>query len=670
MKTLNRKRFITLSAIAAGFIFLFSFCFGSWTFVQDKDVGFGFQSSEAKPVAYIDGKDTIKYSTVKKALDVAVSGETVYVIPGARNTERGTLTIKSGVTLKLPYGEKTSKDTLNALENTLSTGTFSDESNENLLSSNIKINGTLINKGTLEIGAELGGAKGGTQLGLAVQGKYSQITLLGNSKIDNYGTINCYGYIKETEVNGIRPTIVNYSGSTAYMPMCVYDWNGGSYAIACNQADVLPINMFDFPNVRPSIKYNYGSKLQVLFRVNISNPISLGEDQPWRNVDRTNIIGKIEDNNAFFMLSSGASLTLDYQGKSDIYTTNDAKINSSLDALNITNVKIAGGVTLGNLTMSLQIGENNASIETSKVFCPISYKFDIEVLSGAKLTFSQKTKFLAGSKMVIDKGATVVFNEPCVFYQENQSLQKKEYNQYPNKLNKTTLINNGILELNSSFGGFIDVNGIDAVIKTAANFSNSISSNEASTFKKVFFGTLPGAATTFTITTDAKGPISYNDLQKTERVFFKNTTFTSGNADTAFVWKAIYEPYITSVTLSKSEFTKETGEATISVSIEPGVSASDLKTVTWSVKSSSKSVSWAYLNKKAEDPSPNNVLKDSANGSLQNIFMVNAFPKDVIYGGPSYSVTWTYTIEFSITCNYGNKTVTLTKDVDIKIKSK
>ena len=70
MKTLNRKRFITLSAIAAGFISLFSFCFASWTFVQDKDVGFGFQSSEAKPVAYIVGKNE-KYSSIEKAVSVA-----------------------------------------------------------------------------------------------------------------------------------------------------------------------------------------------------------------------------------------------------------------------------------------------------------------------------------------------------------------------------------------------------------------------------------------------------------------------------------------------------------------------------------------------------------------------------------------------------------------------
>lgn len=655
MKTFNRKRFITLSAIAAGFISLFSFCFGSWTFIQDRDVGFGFQNSNAQPVAYIDGKDAIKYSTVKKALDVAVSGETVYVIPGAMNTERGTLTIKNGVTLKLPYGEKTNKDTLNALENTLSTGTFSDESNEHLLSSNIKINGTLINKGTLEIGAELGGANGGTQLGLAVQGKYSQITLLGNSKIDNYGTINCYGYIKETEVNGIRPTIVNYSGSTAYMPMCVYDWNGGSYAYACNQADVLPINMFDFPNVRPSIKYNYGSKLQVLYRVNISNPLAVGGDQPWRNVDRTNIIGKIEDNNAFFMLSSGASLTLDYQGKSDIYTTNDGKINSSLDALNITNVKIAGGVTLGNLTMSLKIGTINASIETSKVLCPISYKFDIEVLSGAKLTFSQKTKFLAGSKMVIDKGATVVFNQPCVFYQENQSLQKKEYNQYPNKLNKATLINNGILELNSSFGGFIDVNGIDAVIKTKENFSNNILSKEASTFAKSFVK-VPEAASTYSISTSAKGMISYNGLEKTETMMVSKTEYSSKTADTTFFWSATVESNI-ALLLDKATLTAVGQTSKLSLVLVPINDWFDLSTINWTISNRESDSVLSSASKK------NTITSNGMTATFE------VFDNDTSYKlfGTKYA-TWTYTIKVTISSKseYGGKPFEATAQIIVK----
>ncbi len=655
MKTLNRKRFITLSAIAAGFISLFTFCFGSWTFIQDQDVGFGFQESNSQPVAYIDGKDTVKYSTVKKALDVAVSGETVYVIPGARNTERGTLTIKSGVTLMLPYGEKTSKETLNALENTLSTGTFSDESNENLLSSNIKINGTLINNGTLEIGAELGGADGSKQLGLAVEGKYSQITLLGNSKIDNYGTINCYGYIKETEVNGIRPKIVNYSGSTAYMPMCVYDWNGGSYAYACNQADVLPINMFDFPNVRPSIQYDYGSKLQVLFRVNISNPLAVGEDQPWRNVDRTNIIGKIEDNNAFFMLSSGASLTLNYQGKSDVYTTNDGKIGSSLDALNITKVKIAGSVTLGNLTMSLKIGTINASIETSKVLCPISYKFDIEVLSGAKLTFSQKTKFLAGSKMVIDKGAIVVFNQPCVFYQENQSLQKKEYNQYPNKLSKATLINNGSLELNSSFGGFIDVNGIDAVIKTKENFSNSISSKEASTFTK-FLNKLPEAASTYSISTSAKGMISYNGLEKTETVIVSKTEYSSKTADTTFFWSATVESNIV-LLLEKATLTAIGQTSKLSLVLVPINDWFDLNTISWTISKRESDNGLSSASKK------NTITGNGMTATFE------VFDNDTSYWwlGTKYA-TWTYTIKVTISSKpeYGGKSFETTAQIIVK----
>lgn len=107
MKTLNRKRFITLSAIAAGFISLFSYCFGSWTFVQDKDVGFGFQSSEAKPVAYLSSNKDVKYSSLDKAVKVAKglansqTPQTVIVIPNS-TIEISTLTIPSYVTVFVP----------------------------------------------------------------------------------------------------------------------------------------------------------------------------------------------------------------------------------------------------------------------------------------------------------------------------------------------------------------------------------------------------------------------------------------------------------------------------------------------------------------------------------------------------------------------------------------
>ncbi|MCI7068923.1 MAG: hypothetical protein MR990_04580, partial [Mollicutes bacterium] len=350
-----------------------------------------------------------------------------------------------------------------------------------------------------------------------------------------------------------------------------------------------------------------------------------------------------------------ASLTLDYQGKSDIYTTNDAKINSSLDALNITNVKIAGGVTLGNLTMSLQIGTLNASIETSKVLCPISYKFDIEVLSGAKLTFSQKTKFLAGSKMVIDKGATVVFNQQCVFYQENQSLQKKEYNQYPNKLSKSTLINNGTLELNSSFGGFVDVNGIDAVIKTKENFSNSILSKEASTFTK-FLDKLPEAASTYSISTSAKGMISYNGLEKTETMMVSKTEYSSKTADTTFFWSATVESNI-ALLLDKATLTAVGQTSKLSLVLVPINDWFDLNTISWTISKRESDSGLAPASKK-------NTL--TSNGMTATF---EVFDNDTSYWafGTKYA-TWTYTIKVTISskAEYGGKRFETTAQIIVK----
>ena len=85
MKTIKKSRFIAITSLFMGFVSLIGFCFGSWTFIQDKNVN-AFQISNAKPVAYVSSDTSVKYTTVEKALDVAKSGETVYVIPGTNPT--------------------------------------------------------------------------------------------------------------------------------------------------------------------------------------------------------------------------------------------------------------------------------------------------------------------------------------------------------------------------------------------------------------------------------------------------------------------------------------------------------------------------------------------------------------------------------------------------------
>lgn len=572
MKTIKKSRFVTITSLFMGFVSLISFCFGSWTFIQDKNVN-AFQISSAKPVAYISGggaDEKVQYTTIEKALNTAVSGQTVYVIPNTEYVINGNVVIKSGVTLMLPYNDK---NTVNSLKNTITSSNFSDASDESKLTTSVTLKGTLTNYGTLEIGGELGG---GGNLGLFVAGNYSQILMSGSAKIENHKTINCYGYIKEEKSNGSLATIENFSGSNVYMPMCIYDWNGGNYAFACNQADVLPINIFDFPNIKPQITYDYGSLLEVTLRLHIQ--------EEWRDIgtkSRTKIIGKAEDKDAFFLLSSGSSLTLDYQETNEKTTTNDAKINAQLSQLNITKVNAKGKINLGSLTMSISVNGLNASIETSKVLCPLSYKFDIVVDSGANLTFNQKVKFEAGAKMLIEQGAEVTFEQSCVFYQENQSLKKTEFNQYPSSLSKSTLINNGILNINSSFGGYIQTEVEGAKVNTASGFSNTVVSKEALTFDKII-GVLPKAAICCSITSDARGLIAYNGASSpSSNVFVKENTFLSAFSNNDYFWTGEVEMNVFMV-LSTKELKSLNSKATLTISLVPNSSYYDLSTIKWS----------------------------------------------------------------------------------------
>ena len=65
MKTIKKSRFIAIASLFMGFASLISFCFGSWTFIQDKTIN-AFEVSDAKPVAYISSDNKTKYTTIEK----------------------------------------------------------------------------------------------------------------------------------------------------------------------------------------------------------------------------------------------------------------------------------------------------------------------------------------------------------------------------------------------------------------------------------------------------------------------------------------------------------------------------------------------------------------------------------------------------------------------------
>ena len=138
-----------------------------------------------------------------------------------------------------------------------------------------------------------------------------------------------------------------------------------------------------------------------------------------------------------------------------------------------------GTLTFGTVTLSLA-GE---SIKSSDYFLPISYKFDIHVRSGATVTLSYKVKFLAGSRLTVDSGGTVNFNSNVIFHQNYNTFDYYSATTYPASTYLTngassTLLNNGTININSSFGGHVEVGTSGAKVVTGSSFVNSVTSNE------------------------------------------------------------------------------------------------------------------------------------------------------------------------------------------------
>lgn len=216
------------------------------------------------------------------------------------------------------------------------------------------------------------------------------------------------------------------------------------------------------------------------------------------------------------------------------------------------------------------------------------------------------------------------------------------------------MINNGILELNSSFGGFIDVNGIDAVIKTSANFSNSILSKEASTFTK-FLDKLPEAASTYSISTSAKGMISYNGLEKTETTMVSKTEYSSKSANTAFFWNATVESNI-ALLLEKATLTAKGQTSKLSLVLVPINDWFDLNTISWTISNRESDNVLSTASKK------NTITSNGMTATFE------VFDNDTsCLFGTKYA-TWTYTIKVTISSKpeYGGKSFETTAQIIVK----
>ena len=536
--------------------------FSSWNLNSSakKDFEINLDNS-GKKVAYFGSRYFTSIEGALKAAEEDPSANTVYVIPGTNPTITRSCTIASNDTLCIPYDGTTWQETetgddpgKNPKKYDTGYNGFADKDAASVTKyrkntivvtpGDDKKPVVITNNGKIQIGGQFGTYKNNQRPSGNTLGNYCELVLDTNTSIDNYGSIYCWGYIKEKEVqraNGSYnysfvdngSSLTNYSGSYVHRPLVIYDYKGGGYSSACVNKDVnvMPFNVFDFPNIQTSDIFKYGSRLKgyaALYTGGFTVPIigtQIGET--WSGTSAY-IVGPETETCLFKMRPTGnrtddgkednGEISFKYTPRDCRYTTNDSSdTDLSQTRGNRTKINIRSKLELASLSRSIG---SIVSVDTSKYFLPISYKFDIHSLTGSERTVAEKIKFLIGSRRTVDSGAVRTINAPCVFYQNYCPQDDKPgIHVYPSKEPNSYFERNGTLKINSDFGGPIVTKVPTSKISTDNSFASNVNSSRE---------VKEGSATGSTVLWDA-----HNEPCSVTRAL---QSFDL-NSDTAFVYK-------------------------------------------------------------------------------------------------------------------------------------
>lgn len=415
------------------------------------------------------------YLTIESALEHTTSG-TVYVIPGTNPTITRNCEIKSGVTLCIPYddnGDGTHTDFTN-IQNQSNDG-FADKdatavakNRKNLVT--IKEGITLTNNGTLDVAGKVGvGAESNQRPSGFTIGDYCEILMESSSTIINNGTINLYGYIKESSSNN-GSSVEHSSTGTMKMPFTIYDFMGGNYSSDAitkgnKPSASMPFNYFDLPNCHVMQTFNSGAKLTgiaVLFANKVYNS------------SEALILGN-KDDNCLFKLSTG-KLTYKYEAINCLFTTADVAKDTNPSTANYTRITIDGDFEFGSFVITLKVYYITYTFNSADYECPICYKYQIYQNSGT-LSIPNKIKFLSGSSLTIGKDANCIMSAATTFYQGYSPFMTIAKNS-PQNMGRAKFLVNGALTINASFGGLINSDNSTGTVTTGDNFEDNYISTE------------------------------------------------------------------------------------------------------------------------------------------------------------------------------------------------
>lgn len=388
------------------------------------------------------------YYTIEDALDVATSGQTIFVlndttfatqeIAGVLYNDVKFKTVKTGVTLLLPFNENDTVGHIGAGK----------EGSDNYkataaLTGTAKLYRTLvipegievIVNGKLIVGAQTGTtAAGGVQN--AVSGNYCEISLGGTITLNN-ATLEVYGYIKGNgEITANNTTVIEN--------LCITGWLGGSesagryigdgkqLALSTNVDNPVqfPFSHYELRSVQLSITLHKGSKLQGYAKIATGAILVLPAqiNEAWLTFVSSD---NNEPSGLVRMKSSDAKVVKTFKG---------GRVG----------IETYGSVEDGYTSVSLKVATTTISMTSEKVFFPICGKTDIVIKSG---TFTQKNKYklMPGSTLTIENGATLNQNGSIVVY--TGDFKDVSDKHYPSGLGDARFTVDGTLNINGAFGG-------------------------------------------------------------------------------------------------------------------------------------------------------------------------------------------------------------------------
>lgn len=415
------------------------------------------------------------YYTIEDALDVATSGQTIFVlndtafatqeIAGVLYNDVKFKTVKTGVTLLLPFNENDTVGHIGAGED--------GSANYNAtaaLTGTAKLYKTLvipegievIVNGKLVVGAQTGKIDAGQRQN-AVSGNYCEISLGGTITLNN-ATLEVYGYIKGNgEITANNTTVIEnlylsgWMGGTQSAVRYIGNdkIDGASLAISGNlkidNPTQFPFSQYELRSIQSRITINKGSKLQGYAKIATGKLEQLG--------GLVKVPAQINEAYLTF-ISSDAS-----NASSGLFRLvgNNSKIIKSMSGDRV-RFDLFDEINDGYTSLSVKVIKKTVSMTSEKVFFPIDGRTDITLKNGATFTQSYMFKALPGATITVESGGIYNLNGTLVMY--DKSFTDISTYPYPGaSRGDAKLIVNGTMNVNGALGGNVtsDNAGVVAV---------------------------------------------------------------------------------------------------------------------------------------------------------------------------------------------------------------